>query len=87
MFTTATGGVTITSTPEGGLTPTTSFVDQSASSQSYILSGGTLTDQTIGTTAGTGYSAGFPAAQSGSITVSPIDTTAYWLAPALGPQR
>lgn len=84
-FTTATGGVTITSTPEGGPTPTTSFVDQSASAQSYTLSGGTLTDQTSGgNTVGTGLSAVFLTAQGGSITVSPTDTTSYWLGAGTG---
>lgn len=85
VFTTATGGVTITSTPEDGPTPTTSFVDQSASAQSYTLSGGTLTDQTSGgNTVGTGLSAVFLTAQGGSITVSPTDTTSYWLGSGTG---
>ena len=73
------GGVTIASTPEGGRTPTASFVDQSASPQRDTLSGGTLTDQTTGTTAGSGLSAVVLTAQGGSITVSATDTTAYWL--------
>ena len=85
VFTTASGGVTITSTPEGGPTPTTSFVDQSASAQNYTLSGGTLTDQTTGgNTVGTGLSAVFLTAQGGSITVSPTDTTSYWLGAGTG---
>ena len=80
VFTTATSGVTITSASEGGPTPTTSFVDHSASAQSYTLSGGTLTDQTSGgNTVGTGLSAVFLTTQGGSITVSPTDTTSYWL--------
>ena len=65
VITSGSGGVTIASTPEGGPTPTTSFVDQSASPQSYTLSGGTLTDQTTGTTAGSGLSAVFLTAQGG----------------------
>ena len=84
VITSASGGVTIASTPEGGPTPTTSFVDQSASPQSYTRSGGTLTDQTTGASAGSGLSAVFLTAQGGNITVSATDTTSYWLGGGTG---
>lgn len=73
------GGVTITSTPEGGASASNSFVDKNAAAHSYSLSGGTLTDQTTGVNLGGGFKAAFATTQNDTITVNASDTGNYWL--------
>ena len=75
----ANGGITITSTPEGGAGATNSFVDQSATAQTYNLSGGVLHNSTTNVTSGTGITAVFATNQNDSITVASGDTGSYWL--------
>jgi hypothetical protein len=83
---TASGGVIINSTPEGGASPYNSFVHQSgAASQTYYVSKGALTDQTTATTvARSGITAVFSTTQSDTITIDPNDTGTYWIGGGTG---
>lgn len=56
VTTNASGGMVITSTPEGGTSAASSFVAQNTAAHSYILNNGTLTDRTE-TVEGSGLSA------------------------------
>jgi subtilisin-like proprotein convertase family protein len=86
VTTTANGGVVITSTPEGGVSATNSFVVQNSTGHTYTVSGGTLTDTTGGTSTlvKTGITGIFSTTQNDSITVSATDTGTYWLGGGTG---
>ena len=80
----ADGGVIITSTPEGGPSPSSSFVDKNPTPHVYTLNNGTLTDSTTSTTVGTGIHAVFTTGQGDTVTVNASDTGSYWLGGGAG---
>jgi len=82
LSTTASGGVIVTSTPEGGPGPTNTFVAQNATGHTYMVNDGTLTDQTTRTVVNSGtipITGIFSTTQNDSITVNATDTGTYWL--------
>ena len=82
LSTTASGGVIVTSTPEGGPGPTNTFVAQNAAGHTYVVNDGTLTDQTTGTVVNSGtipITGIFSTTQNDTITVNATDTGTYWL--------
>jgi hypothetical protein len=76
---TASGGVMVTSTPEGGPAPYNTFVAQNASGHTYVVNNGSLTDQTTGALVGTNVTGVFSTTQNDTITVNAADTGTYWL--------
>ncbi len=85
VMTTANGGVLIQSTPDGGGTPTTSFVAKNATAHAYTLSNGKLTDNTTGAVIiASGATGMFSTNQNDAITVAASDTTPYWLGGGTG---
>ena len=85
IMTAANGGVVIQSTPEGGATPTNSFVAKNATAHAYTLSNGKLTDATTGAVVITSGATGiFSSNQNDTITVTAGDTTPYWLGGGTG---
>ncbi|HUB47435.1 MAG TPA: Ig-like domain-containing protein, partial [Acetobacteraceae bacterium] len=79
---TASGGIIVTSTPEGGPAPTNTFVAQNATGHTYVVNDGTLTDQTTGTVVNSGtipITGIFSTTQNDTITVNATDTGTYWL--------
>ena len=81
----ANGSVVINSTPEGGASATTSYVDQAGTAQTLALSGGTLTDDgsAVAQHDGEAYNAVFAEAGD-TVTVAAGDTSGYWLSGAAG---
>jgi hypothetical protein len=81
VATTADGGVEIESIPEGGPTPTSTFVDKNTASQSLYVSDGTITGS-LGTITGSGgapITAIFSTSENDTITIAPTDTGDYWI--------
>ena len=79
------GGVVINSSPEGGATADTSFIDENSTAQTLALSSGTLTDDgtTVAQHNGEAYNAVFAGAGD-TVTVASGDKSSYWLSGGAG---
>ncbi|ACB97247.1 proprotein convertase P-domain-containing protein [Beijerinckia indica] len=85
IATSANGGITIQSVPEGGATPSNSFVIKNTSAHAYTLSNGQLIDNTTGQTViASGTKGVFSTNQNDSIAVASSDPTPYWLGGGTG---
>jgi Ca2+-binding RTX toxin-like protein/subtilisin-like proprotein convertase family protein len=79
VTTSATGGLLVSSVGEGGITQATSYVVQNTAAHVFTLSGGVLTDATLGQTVGTGVTGVLSTGQNDIISVAANDTGSYWL--------